>query len=1154
MPIEAHNKLPDTSASSEAADGKHALSPRGNGKLTVAKAGGACAQPLDQHQRLRSLFSKTKEAIIWSLVDHANRALSNSEVQQLTTDLLVVNQWAGRFEDELLSVLFTSPASAAQHQTGCNTRTDEGAGLSLLDNETLERALAEEKLAAHLCEHFQYELAEIGELGAARRSESPSPSLDELPAAPGRLAQSLTHLADVMELALPSRRIAFEAARVTFERELRPLYQDLAGSLGEQGPSPRGRCSDRIVRRLIQASKPDVRATVADLNEAPAPQPRKPGAVPGAAQDVPNCSPTVAEPSLAALWTQLPAEADRTPSEIMEALDRAAKAQGSEQGLDQNDRRRVQLATQLWDLVQDDRNLASSPASWRQRLQLPLLAAVTTDAEFFTRHDHPIRVLLDRLDELNKLIRSAGDGALSRSIRDTVEHLTTQLKSPTPLDPGQLERLAGAIEELAEGQSQKYQRNVERVVEACAGRDRLRHCRDLVQSQLVERYDGKSVPPAFTAVLSAGWRTLLEITLLQQGEDGAGYQEHWETLDALVQRLGGEPYQARNQLPDAATLRSRLAAGFEFAGADPQNWAALLRRLSRILAESSATTPNLLQYTSSGRQVPAKPPAPEGVTEGEWRSALARVRDLKVGDMVLVSGAPEDRQRLKLAWIGDHGWLLTLVDQRGFKAADLTSEQLATKLVSRQLELEPAERRPLTERVIDQLLDKLRAQVEQQAATDPLTGLNNASRFESLLARTLMDAQQGVPHVLCWIDIDQFTVMRNTFGLEAADQLRVVIARLLKMQFAGKGLLAYLGGDQFAATVTRGTQDSGLQLAEAFRRAVIGLSFSWEGTHIPVSVSVGVIDLAESNVSCTDVLQAADATIFAAKSNGGNRCLVYNGHDGVIHRRKSSMEWLKRVDQAMARGCLDLRCQRIAPVNQTSGLVPHYEVLLGIRDEEGEPLDINQFIAAAERYSRMGAVDRWVARTAFEWAAEHPVELERLGGLAINLSGQSMNDEGIVEFLKALLSETGVAPERISFEATETVAITDLNRASHIIRAIKDMGCLFALDDFGSGYSSYAYLKQLPVDWLKIDGAFVRGIHRDPTDYGVVRSIHEIGHFMGKHTIGEYVEDDAILERLRQIGVDYAQGYEIERPRRLADLSDWVRPSPLGASAASEGP
>jgi diguanylate cyclase (GGDEF)-like protein len=1136
MPIQTLNELPAISASSEAADRKHALSSPGDGRLAAAEAGAACAAHCNQDQRLRSLFGKTKEAIIWSLVDHANRALSDSEVQQLTADLLAVNQWASRFEDELLSLLFTSPAPAAEHRTDCNTRADEGEGLSLLDNETHERALAEEKLAAHLREHFKFELAEISELRAAPGSESPRTYLDQLPTAPARLAQSLTHLADVMELALPSRRIVFEAARVTFERELRPLYRDLATALQEQGPTPGGRGSDLRGRRFFHAVKPDAGSRVAEATKAPALQPRNPTAAPEAAQDVPNRYPTLAEPPLVALWTQMPSEADRTPSEIIEALDRAAVAQGFEQGLNQNDRRRVQLATQLWDLVQNDRNLSSSPESWRQRLELPLLAAVTTDPEFFARHDHPIRVLIDRLDELSELMQSAGDGVLSGTIRDTVEYLTTQLNSPTPLDRSRLEQLAGAIEDLAEGHSQKYQRNVDRVVEACTGRNRLRHCQNLVQSQLVERYEGKYVPPAFAEVLSAGWQTLLEITLVKQGEDGPEHQAHWETLDALVQRLGGEPYQASSQLPDAATLCSRLAAGLQFAGADPRKWAALLQRLSRVLAESSATTPNLLRYTVSGRQAPAEPPAPEGVTEGEWRSALERTRDLKVGDIVVVSGASEDRKRLKLAWIGDHRWLFTLVDRRGFKAADLTQEQLATKLVLRQMELEPAGRRPLTERVIDQLLDRLRGQVDQQAATDPLTGLNTASRFESLLARALMDAQQGVPHVLCWIDIDQFTVLRNTFGLEAADQLRVVIARLLKKHFAGKGILAYLGGDQFAATVTRGTEDSGLQLAEAFRKAVIGLSFSWERTDIPVSVSVGVIGLAGGNVSCTDVLQAADATIFSAKSNGGNRCLVYNGNDGVIHRRKSSMQWLQRVDQAMARGCLDLRCQRIAPVNQTSGLVPHYEVLLGIRDEDGEPLDISQFIAAAERYSRMGAVDRWVARTAFEWAAEHPLELERLGGLAINLSGQSMNDEGIVEFLKGLLNETGVAPERISFEATETVAITDLNRASHIIRAIRGMGCSFALDDFGSGYASYAYLRQLPVDWLKIDGAFVRGIHRDPTDYGVVRSIHEIGHFMGKRTIGEYVEDDAILERLRQIGVDYAQGYEIERPRRLADL------------------
>ncbi len=1093
------------------------------------------------YEPLRRILSKTKEAVIWALVDHANHATSNVLLQQLTTDLFALNRWADRFEEDLLSSLFAPPSPRLSDQTSATGCADEGEELSLLDKESFERSLEAKKLAEHLAQRFASELAGLEEL--LRDCEAPSPSAiaDELPVSPTRIAQSLSDLTDAMEMGTPSRQVVFECARVMFERDLGAIYWDLLAALGGEGDKWLRSRTIPTPRQSTSATRPATGPKSTGETGAPPPRPRD--RAPESATTLPPSAtacwdnpPPASKSALGTLWTHLQPSAELSSADIVEGLDRAARAQGFEKGLESGDRQRAHLATQLWDLVEEDATLSSSAESWRRRLQLPLLAAVTTDPEFFTRDDHPVRILLDRLDELGGLINSADDAGLTRSIRDTVEHVLTQLNGPTILDRTLLRQLASSVEELAEGQSQKYQRNVERVVKACAGRDRLRHCRDRVQSELDQRYAGRRVPAVFAELLDSAWRTLLEITLLKQGEDSPGYQAHWETLDALVQRLGGEPHRIVNQLPGADKLMERLAAGLDFATVDPLKRAALLERVRRVLAETSPDVIDLAPYTPSHKLSQAAPTPPTDGGDEEWHSALEGVKNVRVGDTIVLRGAPEARKRLRLAWIGEGGWLYTLVDQRGFKAADLTADQLTRKLASRQVEIEPGEERPLTERAIDQMLDNLREQVKHQAASDDLTDLNNPSRFQTLLARTLADARAGIPHVLLWIDVDQFTVLRNTFGLEAADQLRVAISRLLKEQFAGKGILANLGGDQFAATITRCAKDRGLQLADAFRRSVADMSFAWEGAGIPASVSVGVIDLAETNASCADVLQTADATLFAAKRGGGNRCILYSGNDGVIHRRKSSMEWLKRVDQALDRGSLDLRCQRIAPVDPASGLELHYEVLLGIHDEDGESLDINHFIAAAESYNRMWAVDRWVARTAFEWAAEHPGELERLGGLAINLSGQSMNDEGIVDFLHALFSETGVSPERISFEATETVAITNLSRASHIIRAIKSMGSSFALDDFGSGFSSYSYLRQLPVDWLKIDGAFVRGIHRDPADYGVVKSIHEIGHFMGKRTIAEYVEDDDILVHLREIGVDYAQGYRIEMPRRLAEL------------------
>jgi len=1087
-----------------------------------------------EYPGLRSILVKLKEKVTWALVDHASHAASDAERQQITADLLAFNRRADHFEDELIERLFAPSLPSPPASTSCEDPAASPKELSLLDEEAFERSLETRKLAAHLSDRFNLQLTELESLLRANGRRTPAASVEDLPVAAARIAEALGQLADSMDMGLSSRRVLFSSAKDTFDRELGVIYENLLAAVRSQtGIAGRAR-SNSGRQRLEEAAKTARRSSEAGRHGTgtEAPRDREPRGIAGSPPDL-RLS-TDGSPPPAALWPKLPAVGD-TPPAIVEGLDRVAKAHGFQKGLERDHRQRARLAAQLWDAVRKGVTPSSETDAWWHQLQVPLLTTATTDPEFFVRPDHPVRILLDRLDELGSLVGQDADAGLTRSVRDTVEHLLTQLNATTAFDRVLLDHLAGQIEEVAENQSRSYQRNVERVVKTCAGRDHLRHCREGVQAELDRRYAGKQVPPTFGEVLSSGWRTLLEISLLKQGEEGAEYRSHWETLDALVQRLGGEAHTVTSRLPEADVLLGRLAAGLEFAAVDPLQRAALLERLGRLFAEAERGFPKLVPYRSLARNPEASPP-PEGTSAEEWSSALGRARDLKVGDAVLLRGASDRRQQLKTAWVGEGGWLYTLVDERGLKAADLTPVQLATKLLSGQVAVERAERRPLTERAIDQMLDAFRQQVERQAASDPLTGLSNPSRFQAHLARALTDVGSGTSHCLLWIDVDQFTVIRNTFGLEAADQLRAAIARLLKQHLAGKGTLAFLGGDQFAATLTRCGKDHGIDLADEFRRAVSDLSFSWEETSISTAVSIGVIDLTEINTSCADVLKAADATVFAAKREGGNRCLLYNGDDGVIYRRKSSMDWLRRVDQALDRGHLDLRCQRIAPVDPDSGLKPHYELLLGVRDADEQSLDISQFISAAETYNRMWAVDRWVARTAFQWAAEHGAVLEGVGGIAINLSGQSMNDEGIVDFIRNLFADTGVSPEWISFEATETVAITHLGRASHIVRAIKSMGCAFALDDFGSGFSSYSYLKQLPVDWLKIDGSFVRGIHRDPTDYGVVKSIHEIAHFMGKKTIAEYVEDDAILLKLREIGVDYAQGYRIEKPCRLGEL------------------
>jgi len=276
--------------------------------------------------------------------------------------------------------------------------------------------------------------------------------------------------------------------------------------------------------------------------------------------------------------------------------------------------------------------------------------------------------------------------------------------------------------------------------------------------------------------------------------------------------------------------------------------------------------------------------------------------------------------------------------------------------------------------------------------------------------------------------------------------------------------------------------------------------------------------------------------IFPAKEYGRNRVHILKYDDLALSHNHDLQVWATRIDNIISNNQLDIRCQRLHPINDDS-LVPHYEMLLLIKDEAGLRTSPEQFIEAAELYHKMVDVDRWVVENIFQWASDKPLLLAQMGGVAINLSGQSMNDVDFLTFIQSMFAQYKVPPERICFEITETVAIINMDFAINMIHSIRELGCEFSLDDFGTGQSSYAYLKNLPVDFLKIDGVFIKGIVDSKADQAMVKSINEVGHFLGMKTVAEYVENNEIMDVLKEIGIDYAQGYGVETPFLMRDYA-----------------
>ncbi|MEA3275114.1 MAG: EAL domain-containing protein [Pseudomonadota bacterium] len=433
---------------------------------------------------------------------------------------------------------------------------------------------------------------------------------------------------------------------------------------------------------------------------------------------------------------------------------------------------------------------------------------------------------------------------------------------------------------------------------------------------------------------------------------------------------------------------------------------------------------------------------------------------------------------------------------------------------------------------------RMAREMSHQATHDVLTGLVNRREFEHRLRRILKTSRkENVEHALCYLDLDQFKVINDTCGHTAGDEFLRQLGQSLQRQVRERDTLARLGGDEFGALLEHCPLQQARRVADALRQAVEDFRFFWEGKGFRVGVSIGLVPITQVSENLTAVLRAADSACYAAKEMGRNRIHLYHEDDAGLTRPRGEMQTVTQIIRALEDDRFHLLFQPLVPINDHVHEGTHYELLLRMSDEHGRVALPGTFLPTAERYNLSTKLDHWVTSKAFEWLADHPDHLQQLSLCAINLSGLSLGNEEFLDFVAKTFKENRVLPQKICFEVTETAAIANLSGATRFLKALKSYGCQFALDDFGSGMSSFSYLKNLPVDYLKIDGVFVKDIVDDPIDLAMVKSIHEIGRAMGKLTIAEYVENKAILGKLQEIGIDYAQGYYIGRPQPIEELT-----------------
>ncbi|MBV9698222.1 MAG: PAS domain S-box protein [Gammaproteobacteria bacterium] len=428
---------------------------------------------------------------------------------------------------------------------------------------------------------------------------------------------------------------------------------------------------------------------------------------------------------------------------------------------------------------------------------------------------------------------------------------------------------------------------------------------------------------------------------------------------------------------------------------------------------------------------------------------------------------------------------------------------------------------------------RLKRALSWQASHDALTGLINRREFDTRLHAALVSAQRGeAPWALLYIDLDQFKLVNDTCGHQAGDRLLRDVTALLQTRVRASDTIARLGGDEFGVLLEGCTLEQASRIAESVRQAIRDFRFVWGTSTLSVGASIGIVQIHAETQNVASIMSAADIACYAAKEAGRNRIHVYGAEAGS-HRHRE-MHWVARVTRAAEDDRLELYFQPIVALRAGEAR-PFHELTVRLRDDSGELVLPNEFIPAAERYNVMSAIDRWVVGRALKLLRERQEQGLPLPLLALNLSGTSLNEQSFVDFVLQSVGDPALAAA-LCFEITETAAVTSLANARFLMSELKNRGCKFSLDDFGTGVSSFVYLKSLPVDFLKIDGQFITNIAQDPVNRSLVEAIARVGRALGIATVAECVESEAVLAELRSIGVDYAQGFLLATPRPIVQL------------------
>lgn len=775
--------------------------------------------------------------------------------------------------------------------------------------------------------------------------------------------------------------------------------------------------------------------------------------------------------------------------------------------------------------IQDNPQVHADLKPFFEQWRRPLLEVAKAEPGLFDQPEHPVRRLLDGLEQA--ALSAPEAHGVDHGIRKYLESWTQHLVQGGTVDRGAIERLSQAVEEMAAPLVKARNRRIERLRETCQGQQRMTDAHRQVERELDRRFGGINVPKVIVRLLQQGWRQWLLLTRLRCDDYDPEWVDSLEVLDELQTVLG--PDQPLPEPSDAHRIVKFIDDRLLPICQDRAKAVELMDEMAELLLRGGER--EMVWVEPSGAKADGRPD----------QRLLQRVQGFTVGDWMMHTPVPgEPGKALRIAWIAPDHERFVLVDHRGTKQLDLGIQALLD-LVDQE-RLEPTENldQPLSERTVTGLIQRMQSNLRDQASCDPVTGLLNRKSFLRKLESESAGGPECPGHTLALLEMEELKAVFDICGVNAAELALRQLAQLARARMKAGEYAARVNDNRFALLFRDCDHEQSIPRLEQLLVDLNRHPIVWQDRVFQAGAHMGLAAFVPGVHGATEAFNNADAACAHAGTLGVNRIHSYRDGDSRLDTHAKALEWAGRIDQALHDHRLFSRCQEIRPIGPDGDAASHYEILLGVLNDQGEQLPPAPFIAAAERWQRMPDVDRQQVEAVFQWIDRHPQRFAEIGGFSINLSGQSVNSIEFLQYLHDRLDGADFPLEKIIFEITETAAIAEFAQAETFIRQIRRYGCRFSLDDFGSGFSSYSYLKNLKVDYLKIDGSFVRELATSATDYAMVRSMTEIGHSLGLKIVAEYVESEAILEKLREIGVDYAQGYHVGKPGPLANLAGSV--------------